>query len=48
MSCLSECFSEPNDDKTSLQAVAIVFSAVMHAEAMSAFDHHAHNGGLLR
>ena len=43
MSYLSECFSEPNDDKTLLQVVAKVLSAVMHAAAMSALDHHAHN-----
>ena len=46
MSYLSECFLEPNDDKTLLQVVANVFSAVMHAAAMSTLDHHAHNGVL--
>ena len=43
MSYLSECFSEPNDDKTLMQVVANVLSAVVHAAAMSALDHHTHN-----
>ena len=43
MPYLSECFSEPNNDKSMLQVVANVLSAVMHAAAMSALDQHAHN-----
>ena len=42
-SYLSECISKPKDDKTWLQAVLNVLSAVMHAAVMSALDHHAHN-----
>ena len=34
MSYLSECFTEPKDDKTLLQVVANAFSVVMHAEAL--------------